>query len=50
MVLQHRCLFPLLPVNIGFDIFNCYLLRVSYVVVSTREIETTGNWDPSGKL
>lgn len=50
MVLQYRYLFSLLLVNDGIDIFNYYLLRVSYVVASMRRIEATSNCDCSSKL
>lgn len=50
MVLHCCYLFPLLPVNIGFVIFNCYLLIVVYVVVSMRRITTTSNWSCNNKL
>lgn len=48
--LEYRYLFPLLPVNFGFGILNCCLLRVSIVIVSTREIVRTGDWDYNGEL
>lgn len=50
VVLKCWYLFILLPVNAEFDIFNCYSLRVSYLVVCAWKIAIASNFHCNTKL